>query len=636
MSEALMRLAATAGILPRYKDNTGTLHETSEDTAKALLTALGLAVDNLGDVDAALGVIHRTESSRIAPSWVITPVDSTPEIKGLGSEPWQICLEDGTTLEGRGTTQLPPLPLGIHSLWISGQKTVLLAAPDRLLLPQPGWGLMVPLWGLRGPQQGGLGDFGDLGDLADSLKGTGPSFIGVNPIHAGFPGVDTAYSPYQPSHRRRLNTAHIPVPGAAAQGALIDYGAELAHRRALLAAEFARFAGDPRFDAFVKDQGPALERFARHQTLAERFGPYWTDWPAPYQSPEATIAMDPERIRYHAWLQWRADTALAAAHHSAKAAGLTHGLYLDLAVGTHPAGAETWENPNSFVRGASLGAPPDDLGPDGQNWGLAPLHPQSLIADNFQTLAETLRCQFRHCGIVRIDHILGFERAFWVPENGEPGAYVSMPRDAMLAVARIEAARAGGVIVGEDLGVVPDGLRAALDSSGILGCRVAMFERDGAAFRPATAYPEAAIASFSTHDLPTWAGWRQGQDLEDWARLGVLSAEEQTAAAATRSRDVTAFDAMAQGSDADALHRTLADTPSRLIAVQAETVLDVKAQPNMPGTIAEYPNWRHRLPIPATEMVQTDAYKSCTRLMQDAGRSAATRKSKTTQNVQNR
>ena len=316
------------------------------------------------------------------------------------------------------------------------------------------------------------------------------------------------------------------------------------------------------------------------------------------------------------WLQWQADLALSAARDAAQSAGLRHGLYLDLAVGTHPAGAETWEDAASFVRGVSLGAPPDALGPEGQVWNLAPLHPDTLIESDFQPLAETLRHQLRYGGILRIDHILGFDRAFWVPDSGAPGGYVRMPRDAMLAVARIEAARAGAVIVGEDLGVVPDGLRAALDRSGILGCRVAMFEKDGSGFRPGAKYPEAAIASFSTHDLPTWAGWRAGQDLLDWAALGAISADTLTTAQAERTVDVAEFDAIAKGG----LHSFLAHNKARLVAVQAETVFDMRAQPNLPGTTTEYPNWRHRLPRPARELPDLAQFRATAAIMRGSAR----------------
>jgi len=613
MREELRRLARANGILLEYTDVQGQVRKATEDTVTALLEALNVPVDNLST---------EPHAPHANPDWKVVACEAPFEKEFVTDQVWRLQLEDGSTQEGAGPSDFPDLPLGIHSLWIQGKKTVLLAAPKRLCLPKRSWGLMVPLWGLRGAAAGGLGDYGDLRVLANQ-SGNGPSFIGLNPIHAGFPTDDTAYSPYQPSHRRRLNTLHIPCPGAASTGRLIDYPAEFALRRQTLEAQFADFHGSAEFDAFCKSEGTALTQFARHQALAERYGAYWTDWPTRLQNSAVVEPIDPSRLRFHKWAQWRAETALHAAQEAAKQAGLFHGLYLDLAVGTHPAGAEVWEDPTSFARGVSLGAPPDELGPQGQTWNLAPFHPKALIEKNFEPLADTLRRQFRHCGILRIDHILGFERAFWVPEGGAPGGYVSMPREAMLAVARIEAARANCTVVGEDLGVVPDGLRDALTSSGILGCRVAMFERDGTHFRPPEHYPETSIASFSTHDLPTWSGWRSGRDLKDWAALGAISDDALTAATLARSKDVAQFDQMAGSANPEAisaLHQVLARTPARLVAVQAESIAGVEAQPNMPGTVSEYPNWRQRLPIAAQDLPANAAFKETCRIMGAEGR----------------
>ena len=289
----------------------------------------------------------------------------------------------------------------------------------------------------------------------------------------------------------------------------------------------------------------------------------------------------------------RAETALEQAQARARGAGMRFGLYLDLAVGTHPSGAETWEDRDSFAHGASLGAPPDAFSADGQNWGLAPLNPLALRARAYAPLAETLRRQLRLAGLLRIDHILGFDRAFWVPQ-GAPGGYVTMPREAMLAVVRIEAARARATVVGEDLGNIPDGLRGSLKASGVLGCRVMMFERTGwhpPRFRRPGAYDAAAIASFSTHDLPNWDGWRAGRDIDARARLGSLGPEAAADQAAHRRDEVAALDAMlAEGTAtppqgdalADAMHAALARSRSRLVAVQIENALRMPDQPNLP------------------------------------------------------
>lgn len=298
---------------------------------------------------------------------------------------------------------------------------------------------------------------------------------------------------------------------------------------------------------------------------------------------------------------------------------MAHGLYLDLAVGTHPHGAETWADPWLFARGVSLGAPPDLLGPSGQRWGLAPMRPDALAATGCAALAATIRAQLRFAGVLRIDHILGFERSFWLPD-GLPGLYVAMPRAAMLAVVRIEAARAGAVIVGEDLGTIPEGLRAALSDSGILGCRVAMFERDwqgDGRFLPPEACIPTALASWGSHDLPSFAGWRLGRDLDWRARLGELP--EPEAAQAIRAAEVAAWDAVA-GPAPDDLSRHLAATPAALVALQAEDLTGAEEQANLPGTVHEHPNWRRRLAVPAEGLAVLPATVSAAAIMAEAGR----------------
>ncbi|MCB1360622.1 MAG: 4-alpha-glucanotransferase, partial [Rhodobacteraceae bacterium] len=304
----------------------------------------------------------------------------------------------------------------------------------------------------------------------------------------------------------------------------------------------------------------------------------------------------------------------------AKAAGMPFGLYLDIAVGTHPHGAETWAERDLFAQGVSLGAPPDLLGPSGQRWGLAPMRPDMLRATGYSAFAQTLRAQLRFCGLLRIDHILGLERSFWLPD-GLPGLYVTMPRDELLAVLRIEATRAGAAIIGEDLGTIPDGLRGALDASGVMGCRVAMFERDWegtGAFLTPDAYTPTALASWGTHDLPTWQGWRQGRDIDWRAELGEIA--DPGAAHATRQSEVAAFDAVAGAADLEGLHRFLARAASTLVAVQGEDLAGAVEQCNLPGTLHEHPNWRRRLPLPLSGLISAPSLGQTGRIMHDAGR----------------
>ena len=332
---------------------------------------------------------------------------------------------------------------------------------------------------------------------------------------------------------------------------------------------------------------------------------------------ETTVLADKDRIftNVYGFQPWN----LAAAR--ARGAGMGLGLYLDLAVGTHPAGAETWEDRASFARGVSLGAPPDAFSPEGQTWGVAPFSPPALADTGFAALAETLAAQLRFAGMLRIDHILGFDRAFWVPE-GMPGLYLAMPREALLAVARIEAARAGAVIVGEDLGNVPEGLAAALDQSGILGCRVAMFERnwETGAFRDAAEWDAEVLAAFSTHDLPTWKGWRAGRDIDWRARLG--RSADPAGERRARGQEVAALDAVIGGAagEVEALHAFLGRSPCRLAALQAEDILGLEEQANLPGTIHEHPNWRRRLPVDAGAFAADPRLAAAAAIMKTCGR----------------
>jgi 4-alpha-glucanotransferase len=614
-TDALAALARHAGVVPSYTDQTRLRRRTSRASMRALLAALDLPATTKAETAETLAALLAEEAARLLPAWRVIETGVAPRDVLADGQAWGLTLEDGAALEGVGDT-LPALPLGLHTLHSGASVCTLISAPARLPLPPRSWGVMLPLHALRPAELGGLADYTDLADAAEGLARLGADFVGLNPIHAGFWGDAGGFSPYTPSHRRRLSAFHLPdgttpEPG----GPLIDYATEIPRRRQALERDYRAFAaqGDPAFDAFVAAGGRSLDIFCLHQALADRFGPFWCDWPEALQSPDAAevAGLRPEMARamsFHAWAQWRAGQGLSGANARAQAAGMGVGLYLDLAVGTHPYGAETWEDRESFAYGASLGAPPDAFSADGQSWGLAPFNPRALVAKGFRPLAETLRCQMALSGAVRIDHILGFDRAFWVPEDGAAGAYVQMPRAAMLAVVRLEAARAGAVVVGEDLGNVPRGLRGALNASGILGCRVMLFERhrgDAPAFRDPARYPQGSIASFSTHDLPTWTGWRAGHEIDARLTTGDIAEDFATAEHRRRTTEIAAFDAMTTPhvppetapDSADVMHRALAASGSAMAMVQVENTLDIVAQPNLPGTTTAYPNWRQRLPL---------------------------------------
>ncbi len=626
MADARDALAALEGVARDYQDQTGQHRTASPEALSAILTALGHVAGADGGFDAALAEEAARRAARVLPEWLVVAVGCVP---ALEPDAWRLVLEDGTELEGGGA--LPALPLGRHRLEAGGESCWLLSAPPALPLPARGWGVVLPLYGLRDAATGGLGDYGDLAEALRALGGLGAGFVGINPIHAGLPTDPGAISPYSPSHRRRFAVMHLRAPGevSAPGGDLVDYPAAIAARMAALSAAFEAGGGaDPGFAAYLAGEGAALETFATYEALAEVHGPCWDRWPLALQSagaPEVAAfrAANGARIRFHSWLQYLAEKQLSDVDAAGRDAGMAQGLYLDLAVGTHPNGAETWCDPGPFAYGVSLGAPPDAFSETGQVWHVAPFNPRALAADGFAALAATLRAQLKFAGMLRVDHILGFERAFWVPQTGA-GTYVTMPREALLAVVRIEAARAGAVIVGEDLGNIPKGLQDALQASGVLGCRVAMFELG----RAAADYPEAVLTSFGTHDLPTWRGWREGRDISARRQIGGMDAADDAWLSQERAAEVARFDAVLgeAPADPDTLHGFLGATPSRLVALQIEDILDVADQPNLPGTVDQYPNWRRRLPVGAAGLAGEPRLARAAEIMAGAGRAGAGRR----------
>ncbi|MFZ2100336.1 MAG: 4-alpha-glucanotransferase [Oricola sp.] len=628
-------LAHELGLVWRYHDGSGRWREAPRESLHAVLAVLGFGCADDGEAWERLNGLRAERAARRIAEWTVIAADrsSSLPLGGDGPADWRLHCENGDFLEGRSEwgIELPPLPAGRHRLHVGDSAATLLCAPERLAEAPRGWGVMAPLYGLRPESGGGLGSYEDLARAARALGNLGADFLGINPVHAGFPEDSLNYSPYAPSSRRHLNVNHIaageadPAPGCE----LIDYPAALAARRAALEAQFAKPAEATGFETWRATRGEGLARFCIHQALSEVLGPYWTDWPDEFRDPKSDAvhrfaAANAVRVRFHAWLQWLAETQLGAAQNAAHDAGMHYGLYLDLAVGTHHAGAETWADPSLFARGVSLGAPPDAFSPEGQVWGVAPLSPRALAETGFAVLAETLREQFRFSGLLRIDHILGFDRAFWCPE-GLPGIYVSMPKAAMLAVARIEAARAGAAIIGEDLGNIPEGLRADLDASGILGCRVAIFERDwhgDGNFIPSSTYEPQTLASFASHDLPTWRGWRRGLDISWRERLGHMDPGAAQHETGRRHGEVEAFDALVgdQNGSPDALYAFLANSASRLVALQVEDILGIEEQANLPGTVFEHPNWRRRLPVAASAFEKDDRFRRTAEIMSRSGR----------------
>ncbi len=627
MTSAFDRLCSQAGIIWRYKDGAGMNRTAPKQTRQAILAAMGMGADSEDDARARLNDLQDEQSRLAVPWWLVVDAGKPVHVDIAHGCEWRLTLESGETRDGvsTGAIVMGGLPVGYHSLTVDGMPTTILCAPDKLPPPPRCWGITLPLYGLK---PGGVGDYSDLAEAADVLGKHGAAFAGINPVHAGFPEDPAAISPYSPSSRRRFNTAHITTgePSPSDFG-LIDYPTALRAHKASLRRLFEADNNSASLDKFIAKEGSALRNFAIHQAISEQYGAYWKDWPAKLRNADSAdveqfAKANSQAVRFHSWAQMMAESQLRFAAESASKAKMSLGLYLDLAVGTHPYGAETWTDRELFASNISLGAPPDPFSSSGQVWGLAPIIPQQLEKSAFTPFAETLRKQLVYAGLLRIDHILGFDRAYWVPD-GMPGAYVRMPRKAMLAVTRIEAHRASAMVIGEDLGNVPKGLRADLARSGVLGCRVAMFERHwntDRSFLEPEQYKPPSIASFSTHDLPTWAGWRKGTDIDWNGKLGRMTAVETQQAQTGRRADVKAFDRLTSGADFSHLCRFLGCTGSRLVALQIEDILGLEHQPNLPGTIDEYPNWRRRLPVRIADLAEDPRLSSAAKLMAEAGR----------------
>ncbi|MFO1413127.1 MAG: glycogen debranching protein GlgX [Burkholderiales bacterium] len=572
-----------------------------------------------------------------------------------------VAAPDGRRIVRRLLT-LPKLPAGLHTLE-AGDGTDLvcriLVAPRACHLPPAladgarRFGLAAHLYALRRADDAGIGDFTALADACRATARAGGSLVGVNPLHALFPQDRDRASPYHPSDRRFLDPLYIDVttvPEFALAGdarthyaqaaaplrtlAHVDYPRSWDAKRAALDACFAAFerlpAADPRvaaFERFVAGAGPALARFALFEAIAAQHPRVpWQRWPAELRRPDtdaarAFAAAHARTLRCVQYLQWLADTQLGAA---VEGSGLAIGLYRDLAVGAAPDGAEPWSHPDTFMAGVSIGAPPDPFARDGQVWSLPPPHPLALAQSACAPLSELLAANMRHAGALRIDHVMGLARLFVVPDGaaGADGAYLHYPLALQLAAVALASVRARCLVVGEDLGTVPDGLRDALAQSRVLSYRVLWFERDGPAFVPPARWPAQAAACASTHDLPTIAGWWNGEDIAERAALGQLPGEAADGARAVRDADRRALlDAMRAAElpeavqlDADApctpqliaaVHRYVDATPCQLALLQADDLAGETVALNLPATDRERPNWRRRVGVPADALWQT-------------------------------
>lgn len=510
-------------------------------------------------------------------------------------------------------------------------------------------GLMAQLYSVRSSLSWGIGDLADLRDLAWlAARRADADFLLINPLHAAEPVPPLTPSPYLPSSRRFVNPIYIRVediPETAylpsAERALVEWQAEVARplstdpgpidRDAVWAAKKVALevvfaaprspARQARFDAFRAEQGEGLEDFATWCAFTEHFA--GATWPPEYQQRSSDAARRlredlADRVEFHCWLQWVADEQLAAAQRAATEGGMRIGIMHDLAVGVHPEGADAWSLSDVFAHGVSVGAPPDMYNQQGQDWSQPPWRPDALARAGYQPYRDMLRTVLRHAGAIRIDHIMGLFRLWWIPEgNGaQHGAYVRYDHEAMVGILCLEAHRAGAVVIGEDLGTVEPWVRDYLVDRGILGTSVLWFEQEGGGFRPPETYRRLALATVTTHDLPPTAGYLAGEHVELRDRLGLLTEPVEKVRAdawAERARLLDLLGARGLiGADpserqvVEAMHRLLLASAAVLVGVSLPDAVGERRAQNQPGTDTEYPNWKVPLADSAQRLVMLE------------------------------
>lgn len=584
---------------------------------------------------------------------------------------WQLTLEDGNVLQGKCQTQLKlpkNLALGYHQLIVGNISCRIIVTPEKCFQPEALqqkkklWGAILQLYTLRSECNWGIGDFTDLKFFLSKLAERGGDFVGLNPIHSLFPANPESASPYSPSSRLWQNILYIDVtaidafqqsPDAQAWFYSEDIQRQLNEARAKNYVDYSqviwlkleglrraynqfKYWDQGEFEQFIVEHGELLKiqgTFdALHQWLSSQFSNQWgwSDWAAQYQDyhQQAVIQFQHEQsdlVRFYMWLQFVAQQQLKSCNEFAKKLNMPIGFYRDLAVGVADNGAETWADKELYVLGASVGAPPDVLAPQGQNWGLSPMHPDVLIQRGYQPFIDLLRANMKDCGALRIDHILGFARMWWVPkgDSAQNGLYVKYPLEDLLAILALESYRHQCLIIAEALGTVPEGMLEVLENKGILAYNIFYFEFDQNGSKPLANYPYQAMTTLSTHDLPTVQGYWKTFDFELGERFGVYpnpdvlnmlrkSRHDNKLMIRKAVEEVQYLEPDYMGITQTFNHQLqmyVADTNSVLFGTQPEDWLNMLEPVNIPGTSTEYPNWRRKLSRNTQDIFSDDSIR---------------------------
>jgi 4-alpha-glucanotransferase len=645
--DALRDAAERLGIQQQFWDNFGTPHVTSEATDRAIIAA----------IEAAAGA---------------TPPDGCTVVVMSESETFtaktdlEIVTESGERIALAAGENAPKLPLGYHETRSGGVATRLIVAPDRAWQPSRRCaGLGVTLWGLRSDRNWGCGDFRDLRDLIDwAIPALDVDFIALNPLHAIHNRRPFNTSPYLPNSTFYRNFLYLDVESIEGYKPLED-PAELERLRQSTTVEYEQVAALKRaaleriFESnppgrecleWIAAEGELLHIYATYCALDEYLHArnpdlwIWPDWPEEYRDPassavSAFASQNPRAILFHGWLQWLVDQQLAAVQKHALDAGMSIGLYHDLALATDRCGSDLWAWRPFFITGCRVGSPPDGFSPNGQDWSFPPPNTVRHRADGYRLFAESIRKTMRHGGALRIDHVMRLFRLYWIPEghSARDGAYVRDRAHDLVRVLALESVRNRAAIVGEDLGTVEDEVRETLARFGILSYKLLYFERNGADFRPPAEYPVSALTSTSTHDLATIVGYWTGEDIEARFRAGTIDEGVRTAQKSDRAQDKQRLlDALFRaglmpedyGRDAStipeltgelhfAISGYLASTPSLLWLINQEDLTKEPHQQNLPGTTAEYPNWGRKMRWSISELASVKESSDCAVMMRN-------------------
>ncbi|WP_034917635.1 4-alpha-glucanotransferase [Erwinia sp. 9145] len=684
------QMAAAAGIAAKYVNAKGEPEEIGREVRERLLAAMSdLWKAKPGPIPACK-VFIRKRTMQLG-------------VTGKGEYVWRLETENqreysGQVSAGEAITLPGALPFGYHQLRLSqGKKSWtcrVIIAPKRCYEPAPLlegkklWGACIQLYTLRSENNWGIGDFGDLKQMIAHVAERGGAFIGLNPIHALYPASPENASPYSPSSRRWLNVIYIDVAAVAdfqqskaaqrwwqqkntqarlakaRQGEWVDYRLVSELKIQGLRHAWQHFCQRPdnddaceAFEAFIAHGGGSLFWQAAYDALhgamltedPQRWG--WPAWPEALQdihgeAVQAFCQENEQEIRFWLWLQWLADTQFAACWQLSQQHEMPVGLYRDLAVGVAEGGSETWCDRELYRLAASVGAPPDPLGPLGQNWGLPPMDPHVMTARGYQPFIDLVRANMHNCGALRIDHVMSMLRLWWIPhgETANVGAYVYYPVNDLLAILALESHRNKCMVIGEDLGTVPQEIVAMLRQGGIYSWKVMYFEQEsGDRYRAPSAWPRQSMASATTHDLPTLKGFWTAGDLALGETLGVYPDKAVLQALCQqRARQKQALlEALHQygclpkrsGKKASvmemtpvlnrALHRFIADSNSALLGLQPEDWTGMEKPVNVPGTTDQYRNWRRKLNVTLEEMF---ADREVTGLLNDLNRRRKTGK----------